>query len=620
MRAYHIREAQMHAEQLTYLFLRQIQIDEFLELIPRLHQLKTLDLADNELIELSDMFGALPKLDHLILQNNRLSKLPDFLPPGLKKLALGNNLLRTFPETLLQLPHLEWLDLSENQLTQIPDDIKKLKNLRQLFLSHNQLQALPPELGRLQHLKILDLEGNRLKSLPSFSQLKKLEQLNSGRNQISSLPSGISGCEQLSELNLCCNQLKKLPSGLFQLKFLRNLNLSDNQLSSLPARIGQLSWLASLDLSHNRLSRLTGKIGGCHQLQKLQLNHNQLSSLPSAIGQLKKLQQLQLDHNRLKRLPSLPASLKELSAANNHFDQFPASLHQLHMLEKLNLSANSIKQWPRTIKKLSSLKYLEINKGAEDFKLPTFLHLPPIDKIVCDRLRNEQLALLSDILNLTPNTKLSFQQKTALFFEQSEEKKLPISFLLNTLNKAGPHLSYSLRKKWILEKEEIPEISKGSKISLIGKPLLDIAQLQRQLNPLDITIESQAATPTILLLGEPPYPRLPKAYFQNLPWLNMRQLLGFIHQNSGSVLSNEQSLTVERLIRSDYPAQQKLGVQLIYGVGMDEHLWAFLYRIFRKKPEWPLKEELLSLLMLYAKEEQRKKLLVGQFEFNEFPD
>jgi Leucine-rich repeat (LRR) protein len=608
MRAYSIQEAQQKAEQLTYLFLRQLTLSQLIDLLPRLHQLKTLDLADNQLEELPDVLGYLPQLEHLILQNNRLKQLPGFLPKSLKKLELDNNLLRSFPEILLQLPQLKRLDLSENQLTRLPDGLKKLKNLRHLFLQGNHLQELSRELSQLKQLRTLSLQENHLTELPAFSQLKKLEKLDLSHNQLPRLPSGLKNCTQLSDLNVSSNQLQKLPGGLFQLNFLRNLNLSNNRLSSLSGKIRQLSWLAHLDLSHNQLKRLPTGIGACSQLQSLNASHNRLSSLPNAFNQLEKFQVLNVSHNQLKRLPGLPVSLKELSVAFNQFAQFPSSLQQLEQLQKLGLGGNPIKKWPRTVKKLTSLRYLEMNKETEDFMLSSYLHLPPVDNIVCDRLNEDQLALLTDILEIAANVKLPFEQKKALFFDASVGKKLSVSLLLKILNQAGPHLSYSIRKKLLSENEEVSELSKGSRLSLIGQPLLDIEGLHRQLDSIGVRLEFQAEAPSLFLLGEPPYPKLPDAYFQELPWLNMRQVLDFIHQKNGSTLSEEQSLTIERLIKSDYPAQQKLGVQLIYGVGMDDRLWDFLWRVFQEKGEGLLKEELLSLLKAYAREEQRKLL------------
>jgi leucine-rich repeat protein SHOC2 len=611
MRAYNIQEAQQKAEQLTYLFLRQLKVTQLMELLPRLYQLKTLDLADNQLEELPDQLGALPELEHLILSNNHLKTLPRFLPPRLKKLELGSNLLVSFPEVLQRLSQLEWLDLSGNRLTHLPEGVKKLKNLQHLFLQKNILQELSGALGQLKQLKTLHLEGNRLTELPSFSPLKKLEKLDLSHNQLRRLPSGLRNGAQLFDLNVSQNRIQKLPGGLFQLNFLRNLDLSNNSLSSLPGRIRQLSWLAHLNLNHNQLKRLPSGLGECSQLQSLTVANNRLSNLPNALNQLEKLQGLNVDHNQLKRLPRLPSSLKELSAAHNEFTQFPSSLHQLEPLEKLNLSGNPIKKWPRTVKKLTSLRYLEMNKEPEDFMLSSYLHLPPVNNIVCDRLNDDQLALLVDILEIAAKVKLPFEQKKALFFDESVGKKLSVSLLLKILNQAGPHLSYAIRKRLIEEKEGGIDLPKSSSISLIGQPLLGIEGLRQQLDSLDVGIEIEAPTPYCFLLGEPPYPKLPDAYFQSLPWLNMRQVLDFIHQKNGSTLSEEQSLTIERLIKSDYPAQQKLGVQLIYGVGMDDRLWEFLYRMVEKKTEWLLQEELLSLLKAYAREEQRKLMAVN---------
>jgi hypothetical protein len=440
--------------------------------------------------------------------------------------------------------------------------------------------------------------------------LKKLEKLDISFNNIQQIPSTIGKCPQLSDLSLQNNALTKLPGSIFNLNFLRQLNLSNNRLPSIPGHIGQLSWLAQLDLSHNRLKRLPSALGDCTQLQTLQLQNNRLTSLPASLGKLKKLVTLHLDHNQLKRLPGLPLSLEELSVADNKLNRFPSSLPQLHLLKKLNLSDNPLKKLARTVNHLKSLVHFDFSKCPEDFEIPSFLHLPPITSIACDQLNADQAMLLLDILKVNEEIQMSWGQKKELFSFSEERKKTPISTLLQLLNLAGPNLSYVIRKKLI---SKAPDLPKGSRISLIGRSNPVLESLTNKWEHRGITFGGQLREPTHLLFGEPPYPRLSEKELQHLPWLNAHQLLDLFHKKDNAPLSDDQKQTMERLLRSSHPAQNRMGIQLIYGIGLDESLWNVILDIFKEKPAGILSDELLVLLKTYADEEQRKELDLNLF-------
>jgi adenylate cyclase len=106
-------------------------------------------------------------LRQLFLGDNRLtddvwSPLSLFLE--LRTLNLAYNELYEIPPEELCHQHLYELYLSGNTLTSLPaDDIEKLSYLRVLAVNDNKLQTLPAEIGKLRKLLVLDVGNNVLK-------------------------------------------------------------------------------------------------------------------------------------------------------------------------------------------------------------------------------------------------------------------------------------------------------------------------------------------------------------------------------------------------------------------------------------------------------------------------
>lgn len=94
------------------------------------------------------------------------------------------------PEVLLELPALEWLDLGGNCLEQLPEDIYRsasrlpasdpwppdlvcpcrMEKVHTLWLQRNQLQTLPGGLSRMSRLDTLVLSSNRLQDIPPMME------------------------------------------------------------------------------------------------------------------------------------------------------------------------------------------------------------------------------------------------------------------------------------------------------------------------------------------------------------------------------------------------------------------------------------------------------------------
>jgi len=199
-------------------------------------------------------------------------------------------------------------------LKPLPDSIGELKSLQELYLGHNQLIFLPETIGELKSLQILDLNWNLLRSLPeTIGGLESLQFLDISYNQnrISSLPDSIGALKLLQVLKMRETGLKLLPESIGELESLQELDLFRNRLISIPKSIGKLKSLKTLNLSYNQLASLPETIGALSSLQSLSLHDNQLSSLPNSIKRLRSLKSLDLKNNQFTSLPdSISIALK----------------------------------------------------------------------------------------------------------------------------------------------------------------------------------------------------------------------------------------------------------------------------------------------------------------------
>lgn len=145
-----------------------------------LSNLKSLNITDNYISELSPLIGTLTNLQFFDGERNELKKLPKEIGylTNLVDLSFHGNELEELPIEFGNLTSLTRLDLISNCIKKLPDEFCQLTNLKDLDLISNKLKVLPDNIGNLTNLKILDISENNLKFLPnSFINLTKLEFL-----------------------------------------------------------------------------------------------------------------------------------------------------------------------------------------------------------------------------------------------------------------------------------------------------------------------------------------------------------------------------------------------------------------------------------------------------------
>jgi hypothetical protein len=174
-----------------------------------------------------------------------------------RKLSLMENDLATLNDVFFSAPKLEVLLLAENKELQVMPKqfLKGIENLKLLDLSQCcELKSLPREIGKLKYLTHLYLEGcAEFKSLPkAIGNLRQLTHLNLNRcRKFESLPKEIGKLTRLTHLELnWCEKLQSLPKEVGELTQLVHLNLEFcRALKYHPSTIGNLKSLQYLNLA-----------------------------------------------------------------------------------------------------------------------------------------------------------------------------------------------------------------------------------------------------------------------------------------------------------------------------------------------------------------------------------
>lgn len=381
---------------------RLVHLPPGMELLPRL---RSLDCSRNFLEELPFGLSSLSNLEQLHLRHNKLRLLPKLLPPNLKELYLGNNLLQTEGAEPACVPtHLSVLELRDNQLASVPTGAAAMLALTRLDLANNDITTLSPEIGLLPKLAVLQLEGNPLRGLRRDMLTKGTAELLKylrGRIQQPSNVTLPSNEQRLSDnlrnlrlLEYSDRKSSSVPDEILDQaeKFtVTKMNLSKNLLEHLPDRMCVFTSVCDVDLSFNLLSSLPLVLCRLTQLTHLDLRKNQLSFLPSDLKNLNKLISINLQFNRFSGSPPevlfLLPSLEVLLLGNNQLqDLDPEPLRNLLHLHTLDLSNNCLDRLRPQLGLCTGLRWLLLD--GNQFRSPRSDVLAKGTNAVLDFLRS----------------------------------------------------------------------------------------------------------------------------------------------------------------------------------------------------------------------------------------
>lgn len=208
-------------------------------LLQNFNNIKILNIANLELVNIPSKIAAFTNLESLVLDNNPIATNAYGNIGGLSKLttlSIAGTGLTQIPTQVSQRTQLINLNLSNNSITeQNTGGLSALTNLEWLSLESNQLAQIPVQLAQLKKLETLDLGRNKINGgLSTLTALSNLEQLFLNNNQISgNFPSALLGMPKLMMVNLNSNQLTgDLPDKLPEITHISNNRFNKSQLSN----------------------------------------------------------------------------------------------------------------------------------------------------------------------------------------------------------------------------------------------------------------------------------------------------------------------------------------------------------------------------------------------------
>jgi Leucine-rich repeat (LRR) protein len=185
-------------------------------------------------------------------------------PEKVKRLALQHEdpELKHLPPGLGTLVNLEALEIScLEKLVDLPEEIGRLRKLEELVIDNgngcSMNVSLPRSIGQLENLRVLRLygaldgrdigspaRGSRSRILPdTLADLRKLEELDLGRNGIRSVPPQVAALRGLKKLGLDYNDIHQLPAFVGDLTNLQELSLNSNGGVALPQSLAGVKGL-----------------------------------------------------------------------------------------------------------------------------------------------------------------------------------------------------------------------------------------------------------------------------------------------------------------------------------------------------------------------------------------
>jgi len=245
--SFRLEHVDLKCQSLDTRFFKHLSFSSF----RTLSDLKTVNLARNQLASIPHFFSNIHSLVELDLHDNCLNDLTGQLKSltGLRELYVDDNKLCDLPCELGDLHDLEVLDAQRNAIAALPESLSTLMHLKWLNLSHNRIEEIPSFMSNLQSLTYFDIRDN-----PLSSTLPKLHSVRLDARQWSDLDR--LKLEDVSHLNLSFIDLETLTFQALTGNSLRSLNIAGSPICSIPDEIGRFTKLKHLDLRMTRINKL----------------------------------------------------------------------------------------------------------------------------------------------------------------------------------------------------------------------------------------------------------------------------------------------------------------------------------------------------------------------------
>lgn len=557
----------------------------------RSKQLDKLDIGDNFISEIHQIFNGSLAVRDLNLDSNNITQLNDsaFLGTNAGRIILALNKIENISDAaFLGLENtLEYLDLDRNSIQSFPSAVSRLKKLKYLYMPGNKILEI--DKGAFSNfsmtLKAVSLAGNQLSQIPqeALSKCIKLTHLNLGYNLIGELNSEdfVGWGEYVDTLLLQNNRIIRLGNNLFNnTPHLRELSLSFNRLIDVEtdAFIDVSRSLESLEISFglHRDDFPEDFVRPLTSLGWLALDNNNIRLISkSALNTFEKLQYLNLESNRLTDIPvglfngSVHGNLRDIRLSYNHINKLESfTFYYLVNLQSIIMAGNNIRAiHSSSFNSLPKLMKVILSQNRISFISPgAFVHTPQLTRL--DLQMNELRELSLNIFdkqgpNLTFSFNISRNEISALTQEDwrqtikvsvldaSHNKliEVPVQFLntmsgtltklnlgYNTIYQIHPLSFANLTKLETLNLQHngILSIKRKAFYGLDSLQILDLSH--NHLKSLQVSQFSNCPSLRIISLSSNHLRSLPREVFQNT------RLEGLDLSNNGFVVFPNQAL------------------------------------------------------------------------------
>jgi Leucine-rich repeat (LRR) protein len=145
-----------------------------------------------------------------------------------KQISIGfehSSNITTILEELTKVRDLEYLTIWAGGMTSLPEILSMLNQVRILHVLCGNFGSIPSPILKMTSLQVLSLRENKINCIAGVSNLKSLEFLDVGENEISSINEEIGALENLRKLYLSDNSIIEISSSLYKLKKLEYLSI-----------------------------------------------------------------------------------------------------------------------------------------------------------------------------------------------------------------------------------------------------------------------------------------------------------------------------------------------------------------------------------------------------------
>ncbi|KAG8260799.1 biological adhesion [Homalodisca vitripennis] len=432
--------------------------------VHRRRQFEKVDLGDNLISELHQIFNSSVVIRDLNLDSNHITTLNDNVFYGTKagRIILAMNKIDNISQGAFSglEDTLEYIDLERNLLAKFPNAISHLRKLKYLYLPMNKITKLDNHefTNFSKSLKAVSLAGNQFDHVPqqALEKCVKLTHVNLGYNLIRELKQDdfIGWGEYVDTLLLQNNRIMRLGSNVFNnTPNLRELSLSFNRLLEIESDTFSdvAKSLESLEISFGlyRDDFPEDFLRPLTSLVWLALDNNNLKLISnSALSTFDKLQYLNLESNRLTELPrglfnaSFHKNLRVIRLSYNHINALdPNTFSSMHNLQTVVLTGNNIRTiYPKAFNKLPNLMKVILSQNRVSTIHPSaFSFMSQLKKLdlQLNELRELSLNVFST-LNASSSISLNVSRNEIAALSVGEEA-IPIK--INSLDISHNRLS-----------------------------------------------------------------------------------------------------------------------------------------------------------------------------------